>query len=261
MCLVLIVWRVHPLYPCLIAANRDEFHARPAAPAHWWPQSPQRSRDSQQLLAGRDLSAGGTWLGLTRGGRFAALTNYRDPAQPRKAAPSRGALVTSILESTAATPELLVHLAQVGADYQGFNIIFSDGEQLGIYESVRGVGRELGPGIYGLSNHLLDTPWPKVRNAKNQLEATLLDLTDDVRPILALLRDDRAAPDDQLPRTGVSLDWERLLSSAFVRAPDYGTRCSTIIRIDRHNRACFDEWSWDDKGAEIGRVSLTFELV
>jgi len=267
MCLVLVVWRVHALYPCLIAANRDEFHARPAAPAHWWPQpsqqpeSPQRSRESQQILAGRDLSAGGTWLGLTRSGRFAALTNYRDPAQARKNAPSRGALVTSILESTASTPEVLTHLAQVGTVYNGFNIIFSDGAQLGIYESMRGVGRELGPGIYGLSNHLLDTPWPKVTNAKNQLEATLLDMTDDTRPILALLRDDRAAPDEHLPRTGVSLEWERLLSSAFVRAPDYGTRCSTIIRIDRHKSACFDEWSWDVKGAEVGRVSLTFELV
>jgi uncharacterized protein with NRDE domain len=257
MCLVLIVWRVHPLYPCLIAANRDEFHARPAAQAAWWPVA---SQPRSQILAGRDLAAGGTWLGLTRTGRFAALTNYRDPEQPRKTALSRGHLVTSILESTAATAPVLSRLAQVGSDYNGFNIIFSDGERLAIYESVRGVGRELGPGIYGLSNHLLDTPWPKVRNAKNRLEATLLDLTDDTGSILALLRDDRAAPDEELPRTGVSLEWERLLSSAFVRARDYGTRCSTIIRIDRQSRACFDEWTWDAGGAQIGRVSLSFEL-
>jgi len=257
MCLVLVVWRVHPLYPCLIAANRDEFHARPAAPAAWWPVASPRQ---PQILAGRDLTAGGTWLGVTRTGRFAALTNYRDPARPRKNAPSRGALVASILESSAATSQELSRLAQIGADYNGFNIIFSDGERLGIYESVRGEGRELAPGIYGLSNHLLDTPWPKVRHAKNRLEAAVLDTADDPRAILALLRDDRAAPDEELPRTGVSLEWERLLSSAFVRARDYGTRCSTIIRIDRRRRACFDEWTWNADGAEIGRVSLTFEL-
>ncbi len=229
MCLVLVVWRVHPTYPCLVAANRDEFHARPTARADWWPDRPG-------ILAGRDLEAGGTWLGVTRTGRFAALTNYRDPEQRRPEAPSR-----------------------VGANYNGFNLIFSDGERLGIYESVLGSGRELGPGIYGLSNHLLDTPWPKVQLAKTRLEAALLGLTD-TAPLLDLLRDDRPASDAELPRTGVSLEWERLLSSAFVRAPDYGTRCSTIIRIDARGRAYFDEWSWNSVGADIGRINLQFEL-
>jgi uncharacterized protein with NRDE domain len=261
MCLVLLVWRVHPLYPCLLAANRDEFHARPTAPAGWWPDNPR-------ILAGRDLQAGGTWLGLTRSGRFAALTNYRDP-QRRGAAeqgvasaaamPSRGALVTAMLESGASVTERLAYLQGVGANFNGFNLIFSDGARLGIYESVRGSGRELGPGIYGLSNHLLDTPWPKVRNAKSRLEESLLQMTD-TAPLLALLRDDRPAPDEELPQTGVRLEWERLLSSAFVRAPDCGTRCSTIIRIDHRGRAYFDEWSWNSVGADIGRVSLQFEL-
>jgi uncharacterized protein with NRDE domain len=252
MCLVLVVWRVHPLYPCLVAANRDEFHARPTARAEWWPDRPQ-------ILAGRDLEAGGTWLGVTRTGRFAALTNYRDPEQRRAAVPSRGALVTSMLESGASVAQGLSHLRAVGGDYNGFNLIFSDGERLGIYESVRGSGRELGPGIYGLSNHLLDTPWPKVQNAKTRLEAVLSSLTD-TAPLLDLLRDDRPASDAELPRTGMSLEWERLLSSAFVRAPDYGTRCSTIIRIDARGRAYFDEWSWDSVGADIGRTNLQFEL-
>jgi uncharacterized protein with NRDE domain len=252
MCLVLVVWRVHPRYTCLVAANRDEFHARPTARAEWWPDQPQ-------ILAGRDLEAGGTWLGVTRKGRFAALTNYRDPEQRRAAAPSRGALVTSMLESGASVAEGLAYLRDVGADYNGFNLIFSDGERLGIYESVRGAGRELEPGIYGLSNHLLDTPWPKVQNAKTRLESALLDLTD-TAPLLDLLRDDRPASDAQLPQTGVSLEWERLLSSAFVRAPDYGTRCSTIIRIERRGRAYFEEWSWDSVGSDIGRISLLFEL-
>ena len=174
-------------------------------------------------------------------------------------APSRGALVTSILESAATVAESLTFLSGVGTDYNGFNLIFSDGERLGIYESVRGRGRELGPGVYGLSNHLLDTPWPKVQNAKNRLEAALTRSTD-TEPMLDLLRDDQPAPDEQLPRTGLSLEWERLLSSAFVRAPDYGTRCSTIIRIEQQGQAYFDEWSWNSVGAGIGRISLQFEL-
>jgi uncharacterized protein with NRDE domain len=262
MCLVLIAWRADPESPLLLAANRDEFHARPTLGANWWPDHPQ-------ILAGRDLDAGGTWLGLTRTGRFAALTNYRDP-QPRRtpapgvvgpgvAAPSRGELVASLLESDASVAESLTYLREVAANYNGFNVIFSDGERLAIYESTRGHGRELGPGIYGLSNHLLDTPWPKVQNAKGRLQAALRD-TADTAPLLALLRDDRPAPDEDLPRTGVSLEWERLLSSAFVRAQDYGTRCSTIIRIDARARAYFDEWSWDSVGGDIGRISVQFNL-
>ena len=257
MCLVLIAWRADPDYPCVVAANRDEFHARPTARAEWW-------QDRPRILAGRDLTAGGTWLGLTRSGRFAALTNYRDPDQrlrvaPGVAAPSRGLLVTSLLESEASVAEGLTYLREVGANYNGFNLIFSDGRRLGIYESVLKKGRELGPGIYGLSNHLLDTPWPKVQSAKSRLEAALSGLTD-TAPLLALLRDDRPASDEQLPQTGVGLEWERLLSSAFVRAPDYGTRSSTIIRIDARGRAYFEEWSWDSLGADSGRTCLQFEL-
>lgn len=252
MCLILIAWRMHPEYPCVVAANRDEFHARPAAAAQWWADKPD-------ILAGRDLSAGGTWLGMRRNGRLAALTNFRDAGQRRADAPSRGGLVTTILESNSSVADRLAYLRDVGSAYNGFNLIFTDGEELGVYESVLGQGRILGPGIYGLSNHLLDTPWPKVQNAKSDLVSALTDLTDE-KSLLALLRDDRPAPDEQLPRTGVSQDWERLLSSAFVRAADYGTRCSTIVRIDRVGRACFDEWAWDATGAEQGRVSLRFDL-
>jgi uncharacterized protein with NRDE domain len=262
MCLVLIAWRADPDHPCVVAANRDEFHARPTARADWW-------QDNPRILAGRDLEAGGTWLGLTRTGRFAALTNYRDPdrlraavsgvAAPGVAAPSRGLLVTTLLESDGSVADGLTYLREVGANYNPFNLIFSDGQRLGIYESVLGRGRELGPGIYGLSNHLLDTPWPKVQSAKSRLEAALLGLTG-TAPLLALLRDDMPASDEQLPQTGVGLEWERLLSSAFVRAPDYGTRSSTIIRIDPRGRAYFEEWSWDSLGSDIGRICLQFEL-
>ncbi len=252
MCLILIVWRVHPHYPCIIAANRDEYYARPTARADWWPDKPQ-------ILGGRDLSAGGTWLGMTRAGRFAALTNFRGSAPPRGDAPSRGALTTALLDSPDKVNDELARLRQVGALYNGFNVIFSDGDRLGIYESTRNEGRELGAGIYGLSNHLLDTPWPKVQNAKSKMQAALGNI-EDATAVLDLLRDERPAPDDQLPRTGVSLEWERLMSSAFVRTADYGTRCSTLIRLDRQRAAFFDEWSWDPLGSLIERRSVRFAL-
>jgi uncharacterized protein with NRDE domain len=252
MCLILIAWRTDASFPCVIAANRDELHSRPTAAAHWWPSQPP-------ILAGQDLLAGGTWLGITRGGRFAALTNYRDPAQRRVGTPSRGALVTSILESNGTTRQNLDYLGEVSAAYNAFNLIFSDGERLAVFESVKGAGRELEPGLYGLSNHLLDTPWPKVRAAKSRLSDALSGLQN-TDAALALLRDDEVAPDHELPRTGMSLEWERLLSSAFIRSPDYGTRCSTLVRIDQRRRAWFDEWTWDARGLPAGSANFKFEL-
>ena len=252
MCLIVIAWRAHPEIPSLVAANRDEHHGRPTAAARWW-------TDRTDILAGRDLVAGGTWIGITRTGRFAAVTNYRDPAAGRADAPSRGSLVRSWLESTASVAEGLAHLRKVGADYNGFCLLFSDGARLGVYESVRGEGRELGSGVFVLSNHLLDTPWPKVTMAKSRLLDALRGGAD-TQSVLALLRDETPAPDEQLPRTGVDLQTERRLSSAFIRAADYGTRSSTLISIDRSRRVRFDEWSWDSAGAEVGRITLQFAL-
>jgi uncharacterized protein with NRDE domain len=252
MCLILVVWRRHPQYPCLIAANRDEFHSRAAEPAHWW-------HDRPQILAGRDLVAGGTWLGITRTGRFAALTNYRSPQHRRTDVPSRGSLVTDALESQDSALDDLGGLQRVGPGYNGFNLIFSDGQRLAVHESVPGVGRVLAPGIYGLSNHVLDTPWPKVERAKARLHA-LLDQSIDPSSVLELLRDDCPARDEDLPGTGMSLEWERLLSSAFIRGSDYGTRCSTVIRVDQGGEVYFDEWSWDASGSESGRVSSQFKI-
>jgi uncharacterized protein with NRDE domain len=253
MCLILVVWRAHAEYPCVIAANRDEFHSRATAAAAWWPTQPP-------ILAGRDLEAGGTWLGVQPSGRFAALTNYRDPRLIRTGVPSRGRLVTDILESGDSVAASLEHLRREGPRYNPFNMLFSDGERLGIFESVRGSGRELGPGLYGLSNHLLDTPWPKVQLAKSRLAAALTDLGDE-DAVMRLLRDDRPAPDAELPQTGITLEWERMVSSAFVRARDYGTRCSTLVRFAASGHVRFDEWSWDREGRETGRVTCAFELL
>jgi uncharacterized protein with NRDE domain len=250
-CLVLVAWRAHAQYPLLVAANRDEFLARAAAPAAWWRQP--------DILAGRDLEAGGTWLGVARDGRFAALTNYRDAHAPLRSAPSRGELVPATLAAALPVERQLQQLRATSGSYNGFNLIFSDREHLAVFESETGDGRVLGPGIYGLSNHLLDTPWPKVREAKSALSAALTSLPDQ-RALLQLLRDEQRPDDAQLPRTGVSMQWERLLSSAFIRAPDYGTRCSSILMVDRDGGVRFDEWSWDASGALANQVGHRFEI-
>lgn len=251
MCLILVAWRAHPDYPLVVAANRDEFFARPAASAQWWTDQPE-------VLAGRDLEAGGTWLGVNRRGAFAGLTNFRDPNNQRPGTPSRGALVTDALTQGQPVAARLAWLAHHGGDYNGFNLIFSDGRDLAVFESVSGCGQVLPPGVYGLSNHLLDTPWPKVLAAKSRLHAAL-DGLPDTAPLLDLLRDDHPAPDEALPRTGVSLEWERLLSSAFIRAPGYGTRCSTVVCVDRAGQGRFQEWTWDETGRPAGRVEYGFD--
>jgi uncharacterized protein with NRDE domain len=251
MCLILVAWHGHPSYPVVVAANRDEFHARPAEAARWW-------QDDPHILAGRDLAAGGTWLGVTRDGRFAALTNFRGAAR-REDAPSRGALLAAILRSPDPVAKILQHLGRVGQGYNAFNVIFSDGQRLAVYESTRGLGRELPPGIYGLSNHLLDTPWPKVQNAKSSLSRALESLPDS-SAALALLRDDRPAPDELLPRSGLTQEWERLVSSAFIRSDEYGTRCSTVASIDTTGAVRFEEWTWNPAGLEQGKVSFEFNI-
>ena len=250
MCLIALAWRTHPDFPLVVVANRDEYLDRPAVPAHWW-------QDANDLLAGRDLEAGGTWMGVTRSGRFAALTNYRDPSRRHTAAPSRGKLVRDALESRGDTAATLHDIAADSTRYAGFNLLVSDGDTLGIHESTTGAVRLLEPGVHALSNHLLDTPWPKVRAGKARLFRALQALPDDT-PLIELLRDDRPAPDAELPRTGVSLAWERMLSSAFIRAPGYGTRCSTVIRRDRHGQTHVQETTWNEVGRETGRVIETF---
>jgi uncharacterized protein with NRDE domain len=252
MCLILLAWRVHPKYPCVIAANRDEYFERPTASADWW-------ADDSGILGGRDLQAGGTWFGVTRSARFAALTNFRDPATFRMDAPSRGKLVTDFLTARWPTAAGLEEVARRGAQCNPYNLICSDGEVLGVYESTVARARTLEPGVYALSNHLLDTPWPKVRQAKSQLSAALDELPK-AAAMLDLLRDDETAPDGELPRTGVSLELERMLSSAFVRGETYGTRSSTIFTIAVDGTASFAEWAWSETGSLAGLARYHFQV-
>lgn len=250
MCLILLAWRAHPEFPLVVAANRDEYHRRPTAAAAFWSDVPE-------LLAGRDLEGGGTWLGITRQGRFAALTNFRDPGRHKPTAPSRGRLVTDFLTGDATIDAYLDTLP--ANEYNGFNLLLCDRQRMVAFSNVSGIRHELTPGIYGLSNAFLDTPWPKVGAGKMALEAALHSLPGETA-FWTLLRDDTIHPDSTLPATGISLEWERLLSAAFIRGTDYGTRNSTLLKVGADGTACFTEQSWQPNGQAGDRQSLKFLL-
>lgn len=254
MCLILVAYRHHPRYHLIIAANRDEFFQRPTAPAAWW-------GSRRRVLAGRDLEAGGTWLGVTRGGRFAALTNYRDPPAHRPEAPSRGALVTGYLEGDQTPATYLDTLSRQAGAYNGFNLLVADRHALYGYSNRGDAVQQLQPGVHGISNGLLDEPWAKVTRGRASLDAAVATGGDpDVDALLALLADRRPVTDEHLPHTGIGEEWERLLSSRFIAAPGYGTRCSTVLLWDVEGRIRFVERSFDALGGVSGTVDSVFEI-
>lgn len=252
MCLIVFAWRVHPEFPLVLGANRDEFFDRPTLPAAFWPERPL-------LLAGRDLRKGGTWLGITRHGRVAAVTNYRHGLDAPRDAPSRGQLVTSFLAEDIAPEAFLARVAATSHGHDGFNLIVGDRGGLFYYSNRNAAPQPIDAGVHGLSNALLDTPWPKVQRAK----AALADLMGAERSLLlkgvfALLADESRPADADLPATGVGLEWERLLSAVFIASPHYGTRCSTVLLVDRHGHMTFVERTfeappavWADRAYEI----------
>lgn len=259
MCLIVIAHRAHPRYPLVVAANRDEFYERPSARAHFWPDVPE-------LLAGRDRRAGGTWLGITRAGRFAAVTNYRDPHGHRPDARTRGALVSGYLGGDAPPGEYLRELAGHAQEYNGFSLLVGELSELWFYsnrapadEPAEGAQR-LAPGLYGLSNHLLDTPWPKVERGKAALQRYLEHDMLSVDDLLELLADRAPASDPELPHTGVTEAWERALSPIFVRTERYGTRCSTALLVDRERRAVLKEQNFDPHGEPTSAAAYEFEI-
>jgi uncharacterized protein with NRDE domain len=248
MCLILIALDSHPDYSLVVAANRDEFYDRPSAVAAFWADRPS-------ILGGRDLKAGGTWLGIDRSARFAAVTNYRQGQREPAALRSRGLLVSDYL-ATGITPR--GHLERVERDaalYNGFNLIAGDARELFYFSNREGHARALSPGIYGLSNHLLDTAWPKVTTSKNALQTLLTGGGTELVPnLFALLADRRQAADQALPQTGVGLAWERLLSSAFIVSTEYGTRSSTVVLVGRDGGVMFAERSFGPNGVPAGEV-------
>jgi uncharacterized protein with NRDE domain len=232
MCLIVFAWQVVPGAPLIAAANRDEFYDRPASAACHWSENPQ-------VYAGRDLKGGGSWMGITTedspgGPKFAALTNIRGPQERRSDAPSRGALVADYLAGKLTAPEYIASIADGAGDYNGFNLVLGDRNSL-YWFSNRGHGdarngKALEPGIYGISNGLLDSPWPKVLRTKAQF-ASLLCQGAPEDAYFEMLADTTRAPDVRLPDTGIEIGLERVLSAVCIETPGYGTRTSTVVKL------------------------------
>lgn len=254
MCLIALALNVHPAHPLLMVANRDEFHARPAAPLAWWPDAPA-------LLAGRDLQGQGTWLGVSRSGRVAAVTNVRGADAAIRLPRSRGALVTAFLAGTASAAAYADALREHAAEFGGFNLLLYDGTELR-YVSNRPAfsARAVDAGVHALSNAQLDTPWPKAVAAQRAMQAWLARDLDDEAALLAAMGDPAQAPDAQLPQTGVGLEMERLLSAAHIRTPTYGTRCTSLLRLSRVDADVFER-RYDTQGRVAGQTREQFTLV
>jgi uncharacterized protein with NRDE domain len=254
MCLILLGLNSHPDYKLILAGNRDEYYDRPTAEAAFWDEAPC-------LLAGKDLLGGGTWFGITRGGRLAAISNYRDPKSVKKGAPSRGRLVSGFLLGNDSPSSYLDAVTGQAGRYNGFNLVAGRKDRLFWYSN-RGNGiRELGPGIYGLSNHLMDTPWPKVIKGKSGFAGLIS------RPVLPgpddffhMLADRAVALDMDITDTGGGLERERMLSPIFISSSDYGTRSSTLLFIDRDDLVTFIERTFDRDLSHPSTVRYEFRI-
>lgn len=254
MCLISLAWKAHPQHPLVLVANRDEFHARAAAPLAWWDDAPF-------VLAGRDLQEGGTWMGVSRSGRVAAVTNVRSPEAAIRKPLSRGRLVADFLKRDESAAAFAASLEGEAAAFGGYNLLLLDGTEVRYVSNLpRFVSRRVEPGVHTLSNAQLDTPWPKARMAQAAMEAYVAgDPVDDGRLIAAMASPEQAEA-SQLPNTGVSVDMERLLSSAFISTPAYGTRCTSLIRLDRSGEARFFERRFDAGGGIAGEKREIFEM-
>ena len=235
MCLIIFSYNVHPDFKLALAANRDEFYDRPTAPIDFW-------KDQPDILAGRDLLGGGTWLGVSRNGRFAAITNFRNPGWEIANAPSRGFLVSNFLDADESPQSYLEQVKSIGKDYNGFNILVGDESNIWFYSNIGNEVTRINSGLYGLSNKLLNTPWPKIEKGKAFLKK-VLEQEEKLNPedIFHILHDNFYPPDHMLPDTGVGLNWERVLSPLFITSRFYGTRSSSIILVERNGRTTFLE--------------------
>jgi uncharacterized protein with NRDE domain len=246
MCLIVLAWRPGHAQPLLLAANRDEFYERPSQPLAEWPDMPG-------VFAGRDLQAGGTWLGVGPGGRVAALTNIRDPEQAQGSR-SRGELPLAFLAGSQSVEGFLHYLHEQRRHYSGFNLLLGDSQHLWHFNSLTGRATALAEGVHGLSNADLNTPWPKLQRAREALRQRL----DKPNPetLLELLADPRCAADADLPHTGIGLTGERLLSSIFIASATYGTRASTALIINANDSRVLAERSFGNNGSCLGEVVL-----
>ena len=251
MCLLAFAWQIHSQYPLILIGNRDEFYARPATPIRFWPDAPQ-------VLAGRDEKEGGTWLGVTRSGRWAALTNYREPNAPVGVL-SRGHLVANFLQGDSEPLAYLETIATRADDYSGFNLLVGTRQQAAVFSNRGTQPTLLAAGLYGLSNHLLDSPWPKTQRLKMGLTDLVKQAQIDTTQALSLLQDQTQPADEDLPVTGVSVDWERMLATAFIKLPVYGTRASSVLLLVQE-RGQFIEQTWlNGEHGESAAFSFDYE--
>ena len=254
MCLILFSWQAHPRYPLVVAANRDEFHDRSTAAAEFWEETPA-------ILAGRDLQAGGTWLGVTRNGRFAAISNYREPLH--KASPqeySRGHLVRDFLRDNSAPSSYADHLQKRGTHYRGFNILIGNPNALFYVSNRKDKPVKVSVGNHGLSNHLLDTDWPKVHDGRAQLAAVLKDEHIDPEALLGLLADRSMAPPTRLSTEELQSEPEKTTKMIFIDSPVYGTRSSTVLVVDHEGDVTFVERQYNAGGNPTSTRSHKFRI-
>jgi len=251
MCLILFAYRQHVDYPFVVIANRDEYYARPTRNAHWWHDA--------DIFAGRDLEANGTWLGVNRHGHFAAVTNVREPGGMKAGKVSRGDLTRGYLSAIQSPEEYLQQLVARDQDYSGFNLLLADQREMWFYSNRDHGLRRIEPGIYGISNGGFDEPWPKLSSGKTELAALLAGSIDSAQ-LMEILTDHQIAEDHELPTTGVSLDIERLLSSRFIRSPEYGTRACSVITIDIKQQVSFSEQNFADAEHSAELVHETFKV-
>ncbi len=252
MCLILFAYRRSADFPLILIANRDEYYARPSRDAHWW--------DDAEIFAGRDLEAGGTWLGVNRRGRFAAVTNVRETGGLPPGRRSRGELTRDFLAGSKTAEIYLAEVASRAQEYSGFNLLLGDADALWFYSNRDDGPRRIDPGVYGISNGRFDEPWPKLSSGKAELEA-LLDEPPSAERLMSILTDHNIAADHDLPQTGVSLQFERLLSSRFIRSPDYGTRACSLLVYNGTSRIEFIEQNYIDSEHAGLCVQQTFEIL
>lgn len=234
MCLINFSFQQNSQYPFILIANRDEYYKRPAEKLHWWLE------EGIGIIAGKDQKDGGTWMGMNKKGEFAALTNYRDLHNIKKQAPSRGIIIKKFLNGEIPSDERMRYLKTQGKFFNGFNIIYGDSNQLFFYSNSNEQHKNIYPGIYGLSNAVLDTPWPKVIKSKKEFIAALDDIDNEDR-FFEIFQNKNTAPENELPDTGVSLEWEKKLSSIFINTENYGTRLTTFVRISNKGNVLYRE--------------------
>ena len=252
MCLILFALQQHKDYPLVVIANRDEYYSRPTQAAHWWPDEPY-------VFAGRDLEAQGTWMGVNKNGRFAAVTNVRESGSFTPGRLSRGKLTRDFLSGHESAEVFLKGIEATAYDYAGFNLLVGDSSSLYFYSNRNPGIRCIPPGIYGVSNGLFDEAWPKLYSGKQALAATMKTAVDN-DSLMQILTDNATAEDERLPKTGVPVDIERLLSSRFIHSNDYGTRACSIVKFDNRGQIIFVEHNYDNAGRTSDFITEEFQI-